>query len=178
MFADTEPARAILRTCLGNVYLLFTRCLGPGVDPTTDHKGWGVPMSGATILVVDDEPQIRRTLRTTLANVGYMVVEARSGEQALESLREEQPELVLMDVNMPGLGGVQACREMREHSDVAIIMLTVRDTEWDKIQALDAGADDYVVKPFSMDELMSRIRAALRRTSSAEPLPSFVSKEL
>ena len=135
-------------------------------------------MSGATILVVDDEPQIRRTLRTTLSNVGYMVIEARSGEQALESLREERPELVLLDVNMPGLGGVEACREIREHSDVAIIMLTVRDTERDKIRALDAGADDYVVKPFSMDELISRIRAALRRTSCAEPLPSFVSDDL
>jgi two-component system KDP operon response regulator KdpE len=135
-------------------------------------------MSGATILVVDDEPQIRRTLRTTLSNVGYMVIEARSGEQALESLREERPELVLLDVNMPGLGGVEACREIREHSDVAIIMLTVRDTEQDKIRALDAGADDYVVKPFSMDELISRIRAALRRTSCAEPLPAFVSDDL
>jgi two-component system, OmpR family, KDP operon response regulator KdpE len=134
-------------------------------------------MSGATILVVDDEPQIRRTLRITLANIGYMVIEARSGEQALETLREERPELVLLDVNMPGLGGVQACREIRERPDVAIIMLTVRDAERDKIQALDAGADDYVVKPFSMDELISRIRAALRRTST-EPLPSFVSDDL
>ena len=135
-------------------------------------------MSGATILVVDDEPQIRRTLRTTLSNNGYMVIEARNGEQALETLREERPELVLLDVNMPGLGGVRACREIRERSDVAIIMLTVRDTERDKIQALDAGADDYVVKPFSMDELISRIRAALRRTSSTEPLTSFVSNDL
>jgi two-component system, OmpR family, KDP operon response regulator KdpE len=135
-------------------------------------------MSGATILVVDDEPQIRRTLRTTLANVGYMVIEARSGEQALESLRQERPELVLLDFNMPGIGGVQTCREMREHSDVAIIVLTVRDAERDKIQALDAGADDYVVKPFGMHELISRIRAALRRTSSAEPLQPFVSDDL
>jgi two-component system KDP operon response regulator KdpE len=135
-------------------------------------------MSGATILVVDDEPQIRRALRTTLANMGYMVIEARSGEQALETLQGERPELVLLDINMPGAGGVQVCREIREHSDVAIIMLTVRDTERDKIEALDVGADDYVVKPFGMNELISRIRAALRRTSSAEPLPSFVSDNL
>jgi two-component system, OmpR family, KDP operon response regulator KdpE len=135
-------------------------------------------MSGATILVVDDEPQIRRTLRATLANMGYMVIEARSGEQALETLQGERPELVLLDINMPGAGGVQVCREIREHSDVAIIMLTVRDTERDKIEALDVGADDYVVKPFGMNELISRIRAALRRTSSAEPLPSFVSDNL
>src|ERR1700722_8472430 len=135
-------------------------------------------MTGATILVVDDEPQIRRTLRTTLASIGYMVIEARDGEQALKALREERPQLILLDVNMPGLGGVQACREIREHSDVAIIMLTVRDTERDKIQALDAGADDYVVKPFSIEELTSRIRAALRRTTSSEPVSSFVSKDL
>jgi two-component system KDP operon response regulator KdpE len=135
-------------------------------------------MSGTTILVVDDEPQIRRTMRTTLASEGYIVIEARSGEEALETLREERPQLVLLDVNMPGLGGLRACREIREHSEVAIIMLTVRNTEQDKVLALDAGADDYVVKPFSMEELIARIRAALRRTSNVEKLSSFVSSEL
>jgi two-component system KDP operon response regulator KdpE len=135
-------------------------------------------MSTTTILVVDDEPQIRRVMRTTLSSNGYAVVEAKSGEEALEVLRKEHPDLVLLDVNMPGMGGLKACREIRDQSDLAIIMLTVRDTEHDKVLALDAGADDYVVKPFSMEELLARIRAALRRTSSAEPIPSYVSDDL
>ncbi len=135
-------------------------------------------MSSATILVVDDEPQIRRVMRTTLASNGYSVIEARSGEEALEMLRTDQPDLILLDVNMPGMGGLEACREMREHSDVAIIVLTVRNTEQDKVLALDAGADDYVVKPFSMEELLARIRAALRRTGSAEDVAPYTSNEL
>ncbi len=135
-------------------------------------------MSTATVLVVDDEPQIRRVMRTTLSSNGYAVVEARSGEEALEVLRKENPELILLDVNMPGIGGLEACREIRAQSDVAIIMLTVRDTERDKVLALDAGADDYVVKPFSMEELLARIRAAMRRTGSAEPVPTFISSDL
>jgi two-component system KDP operon response regulator KdpE len=132
----------------------------------------------ATILVVDDEPQIRRVMRTTLASSGYTVLEARSGEEALELMQKERPELVLLDVNMPGMGGLAACREIRDRSDAAIIVLTVRNTEKDKVMALDAGADDYVVKPFGMEELLARIRAALRRTASAEPVPAFVSNDL
>jgi two-component system KDP operon response regulator KdpE len=135
-------------------------------------------MSNPTILVVDDEPQIRRVMRTSLSTHGYVVIEARSGEEALEILRKERPDLVLLDLNMPGIGGLQTCREIRDQSDVAIIMLTVRNTENDKVLALDAGADDYVAKPFSMDELFARIRAALRRTASGEPVPTFVSNEL
>jgi two-component system, OmpR family, KDP operon response regulator KdpE len=135
-------------------------------------------MSAATILVVDNEPQIRRVMRTTLSSNGYTVTEARSGEEALEVLRQERPELVLLDVNMPGMGGLAACREIRETSDVAIIMLTVRDTEQDKVLALDAGADDYVVKPFGMEELLARIRAALRRTACGEPVPAYISDDL
>ncbi len=135
-------------------------------------------MSTPTILVVDDEPQIRRVMRTTLSSNGYSVVEAKSGEEALEMMRKERPELVLLDVNMPGMGGLETCREIRDQSDVAIIMLTVRNTEHDKVLALDAGADDYVVKPFSVEELLARIRAALRRTTSAEPIPSYVSDDL
>ena len=117
-------------------------------------------------------------MRTTLSSNGYAVIEAKSGEEALEMLRKERPELVLLDVNMPGIGGLEACREIRDGSDVAIIMLTVRNTEHDKVLALDAGADDYVVKPFSMEELLARIRAALRRTSSGEPIPTYVSSDL
>jgi two-component system KDP operon response regulator KdpE len=135
-------------------------------------------MSTATVLIVDDEPQIRRVMRTTLSSYGYAVIEARSGEEALELLRKERPELILLDMNMPGIGGLEACREIRDQSDVAIIMLTVRDTEHDKVIALDAGADDYVVKPFRMDELLARIRAAMRRTTFAEAVPKYVSSDL
>jgi len=128
-------------------------------------------MSAGRILVVDDEPQIRRVMRTTLAAHGYEVADARSGEQALEEIRAEKYDLVLFDVNMPGMGGVEACRAIRRDSEAAIIMLTVRNTEEDKVEALDAGADDYVTKPFSTPELLARIRAALRRAPSSDSLP-------
>jgi two-component system, OmpR family, KDP operon response regulator KdpE len=120
-------------------------------------------MTSGTILIVDDEPQIRRVLRTTLSAEGYEVVDARSGEDALLRVREDHFDLILLDLNMPGMGGLEACRELRAKSDVAIIMLTVRSEEADKVKALDAGADDYITKPFSMPELLARIRAALRR---------------
>lgn len=120
-------------------------------------------MSTGRILVVDDEPQIRRVLRTTLAAQGYEVFDARTGEDALVAIREQRFDLVLLDMNMPGMGGLAACREIRAGSDAAIIMLTVRNTEQDKVTALDAGADDYITKPFGIPELSARIRAALRR---------------
>jgi two-component system KDP operon response regulator KdpE len=124
-------------------------------------------MTGARILVVDDEPQIRRVLKSALAAQGYETFDVRSGEDALEAIRERRFDLVLLDVNMPGMGGLEACRQIRPTSDVAIIMLTVRDAEQDKVAALDAGADDYVTKPFSTPELLARIRAALRRLPMA-----------
>jgi len=120
-------------------------------------------MSAGRILVVDDEPQIRRIMRTTLTGAGYEVDDAKTGEQGLAKLREFRPDLVLLDINMPGMGGINACRIIRENSNLAIIMLTVRNTEKDKVEALDAGADDFVVKPFNTPELLARIRAALRR---------------
>jgi two-component system KDP operon response regulator KdpE len=120
-------------------------------------------MTSAKILVVDDEPQIRRIMRTTLTAAGYAVFDARSGEEALDAVREQRFDLVLLDVNMPGIGGLEACRSIRSTSDTAIIMLTVRSAAEDKVAALDAGADDYVTKPFGMPELLARIRAALRR---------------
>jgi two-component system, OmpR family, KDP operon response regulator KdpE len=120
-------------------------------------------MSTARILVVDDDPQIRRVLRTALVAQGYEAVDARNGEEAIERMREDKPDLVILDVNMPRMNGLETCRIVRTTSDVPIIMLTVRDTEADKIEALDAGADDYVTKPFSSPELLARIRAALRR---------------
>jgi len=135
-------------------------------------------MSSAKILVVDDAPQVRRVMRTSLTAQGYTVLEARDGEQALESVRETPPDLILLDVNMPRMDGVTACREIRRSSAVPIIMLTVRDAERDKVAALDAGADDYVVKPFGMPELLARIRAALRRTTQPEDLPALVTRDL
>ncbi len=124
-------------------------------------------MSAGRILVVDDEPQIRRIMRTTLTGAGYEVDDAKTGEEALEKLRDYHPDLVLLDMNMPGMGGLAACREIRAGTGVGIIMLTVRNTEADKVQALDAGADDFVNKPFSTPELLARIRAALRRVPAS-----------
>jgi len=120
------------------------------------------------ILVVDDEPQIRRVLRTLLSAGGYTMMEARRAEEAIEKIRQEPPDLVILDINMPGIGGLEGCREIREASDVPIIMLSVRGSERDKVRALDAGADDYVVKPFSSEELLARIRANLRRSGQGD----------
>jgi two-component system KDP operon response regulator KdpE len=118
----------------------------------------------ARILVVDDDPQIRRVMRVTLTGQGYEVDDARNGEAALDRLRDHRFDLVLLDMNMPGMGGLETCRAIRAGSEVAIIMLTVRDSDVDKVEALDAGADDYVTKPYNAPELLARIRAALRRT--------------
>jgi two-component system, OmpR family, KDP operon response regulator KdpE len=122
-----------------------------------------VSTSSAKILVVDDDPQIRRVLRTSLTSQGYILTDARSGEEALLKIREDRFDLILLDVNMPGMGGLEACRQIRAVSEAAIIMLTVRNAEQDKVAGLDAGADDYVTKPFGMTELLARIRANLRR---------------
>ena len=135
-------------------------------------------MSNGMILVVDDEPQIRRVMRTALTAQGYAVMEARSGEEALERVRAARPDLVLLDVNMPGMSGIETCKEIRSGSEVPIVMLTVRNSERDKVSALDAGADDYVVKPFGIEELLARIRATLRRAVPAEAMPKFTSSEL
>jgi two-component system KDP operon response regulator KdpE len=124
-------------------------------------------MSTGKILVVDDEPQIRRVMRVILAGENYEVVEARSGEAALLRFREFLPDLVLLDLNMPGMSGLEACRTIRETSDVPIVVLTVRHEEEEKVEALDAGADDYVTKPFGKKELLARIRAALRRSPAS-----------
>jgi two-component system, OmpR family, KDP operon response regulator KdpE len=135
-------------------------------------------MPSQTILIVDDEPQIRRVMLTTLSSHGYSVVEAKSGEEGLDLIRTDHPDLVILDVNLPGISGLETCREIRASSDVPIIMLTVRNSERDKVQALDAGADDYVVKPFGVEELMARIRASLRRAAPGDATPSFVSEDL
>lgn len=128
-------------------------------------------MSAPRILVVDDEPQIRRIMRTTLTSAGYEVDDAKSGEQALVKVREYRPDLVLLDINMPGMGGLETCRELRADRNIAILMLTVNNTEAAKVEALDAGADDFISKPFSTPELLARIRAALRRVPSSHAAP-------
>src|SRR5437879_2100049 len=97
-------------------------------------------MTGASILIVDDEAQIRRVLRSTLSSQGYVIMEAKTGEEAVEALRKEKPDLVLLDVNMPGIGGIEACREIRRASEGPIIMLTVRKAEMEKMLELDASA--------------------------------------
>ena len=134
-------------------------------------------MSASTILVVDDEPQIRRVLRSTLSFRGYEIVESSTGEQALELAPKVKPDLILLDVNLPGISGIETCRELRRFTAVPIIMLTVRNAERDKVVALDAGADDYVTKPFGIEELLARVRASLRRHSAEEAIPPFQSKD-
>ncbi|MGD0940422.1 MAG: response regulator transcription factor [Terracidiphilus sp.] len=124
-------------------------------------------MKNPSILIVDDEPQIRRVIKAALSKQGYIVADAHSGEAALDMFREERFDMVILDRNMPGIGGLETCRAIRDTSDIGIIMLTVRKAEKDRIEALDAGADDYVTKPFSMPELSARIRANLRRVPSA-----------
>jgi two-component system KDP operon response regulator KdpE len=120
-------------------------------------------LSAGRILVIDDEPQIRRIMRETLTSAGYEVEDAKNGMEGLERLRQFRPDLVLLDINMPEMGGIEVCKAIRSGSTIAIIMLTVRKSEADKVAALDAGADDFVTKPFSTPELLARVRAALRR---------------
>jgi len=131
-------------------------------------------LSAGRIIVIDNQPKIRRFMRATLVAEGYEVDEAKTGEEALETIRESRPDLAVLDMNMPGMGGLATCRAIRKDTDIAIIMLTVRNSEEDKVAALDAGADDFVTKPFSTPELMARIRAALRRVPSAQSCPKKV----
>jgi two-component system KDP operon response regulator KdpE len=120
-----------------------------------------------TILLIDDEPQIRRVLRASLTSHGASVLDVQNGEEALSLLRNQTVDLILLDMNMPGMGGLETCRAIRNGWDIPIIIVSVRESDKDKVEALDAGADDFVSKPFSFDELMARIRAALRRSGFA-----------
>jgi two-component system KDP operon response regulator KdpE len=131
-------------------------------------------------LVIDDDPQIRRALRAGLERNGYTVALAASGEEGLDAAAEAAPEVVILDLAMPGIDGLEVCRQLREWSSVPIIVLSVREGEKEKIAALDLGADDYLTKPFSLDELLARLRAVLRRTGSAEEpeAPSFSAGDL
>jgi two-component system KDP operon response regulator KdpE len=120
------------------------------------------------ILVVDDEPQITRVLRRSLTSHGYDVRSAADGESALETFGDWRPDLVITDLSMPNVNGIELCRRLRKLSAVPIVVLSVKGEEKTKVEALDAGADDYVTKPFGMDELLARIRAALRRTTEPQ----------
>lgn len=121
------------------------------------------------ILVVDDESQITRVLRTVLSGHGYIVRTAGDGDEALEVMRGWTPDLVITDMSMPNMGGLELCRRIRSKSAVPIIVLSVRGEEKPKVDALDSGADDYVTKPFNMNELVARVRASLRRASRPAP---------
>ena len=120
------------------------------------------------ILAVDDEPQILRAVRTSLAARGHEVLTAPNGETALDTLSSSEVDLVILDLGLPGIDGVEVIRRLRSWSAVPVIVLSVRDAQSDKVAALDAGADDYVTKPFGMDELQARMRAVLRRRGPAE----------
>ena len=125
-------------------------------------------MSGGRVLVVDDEPQILRALETTLRGAGYEVDVAATGERALVTAAVRPPEAVILDLVLPGKSGIEVCRELREWTQIPIVILSAVGEEREKVAALDAGADDYVTKPFGVAELLARLRAALRRTAPAE----------
>ena len=120
------------------------------------------------ILIVDDEAQIRRVLRTSLAAHRYEVRVAADGEAAIDTFHDSKPDLIITDLSMPEKNGIELCREIRKISNVPIIVLSVKGEEKTKVEALDAGADDYITKPFGMDELLARVRAALRRLPDLE----------
>ncbi|HEX8711745.1 MAG TPA: response regulator transcription factor [Terracidiphilus sp.] len=126
--------------------------------PTEAGKG--------NILVVDDEPQITRVLKTTLSSQGYTTRTARDGKEALQAMKDWIPDLVITDLRMPNMDGLDLCRHIREQSQVPIIVLSVKGEEKTKVEALDAGADDYVTKPFNINELLARVRAGLRRVTA------------
>jgi two-component system KDP operon response regulator KdpE len=123
------------------------------------------------VLVVDDEPQIRRALRTSLEAHGYEVVAVGTGEEGVLSAAETAPDLVLLDLGLPDIDGTEVIRRVRTFSEVPVIVLSVREAQQDKVAALDAGADDYVIKPFGMEELLARARAAMRRAGPEDPSP-------
>ena len=129
------------------------------------------------VLVVDDEPQIRRALATNLKARDYEVEQAATGEEALEVAATTHPDVVILDIGLPGIDGIEVVRGLRGWTEVPIIILSVREGEPDKVAALDAGADDYVTKPFGMDELLARLRAAIRRAAPAGEEPRVVTDD-
>jgi len=137
-------------------------------------------MSNAStrVLVVDDEAPIRRFLRAALTAHGYEVLEARNGQEALSALTAQRPDLLILDLGLPDMEGLEVTRRLREWSNIPIIILSVREGEADKVATLDAGADDYLTKPFGVGELLARLRAAMRRTAPTADEPAFTIGEL
>ena len=130
------------------------------------------------VLVVDDEPAVRRFLRSSLQTRGYQISEAQTGEEAISSVAASRPDIILLDIGLPDLSGVEVTRVLREWCSIPIIMLSVRDQEQDKVAALDAGADDYLTKPFGLNELLARLRASLRRVQQNPDEPVLSSGPL
>ena len=124
-------------------------------------------MSTTKVLIVDDAPQTRRVLRVALISRGFEVTDASNGEDALESLRHYAPDVILLDLKMPGMGGLETCRQIRDRSEVPIVIVSGRKAQREKVEALETGADDYVTKPLGIDELVARIHAVIRRPSVA-----------
>ena len=122
----------------------------------------------AQILVVDDEPRYVRLMEANLVSAGYKVITASTGQEAVDAVDANRPDLVLLDVMMPGIDGIEACERIRKFSTVPIVMVTARGDERDRVRGLDVGADDYIVKPYSVTELLARVRAVLRRAQFAE----------
>ena len=127
------------------------------------------------VLIVDDEPSLRKALRTSLGASGFEVSEARNGEDAMGLLRSDAFDLVLLDINMPGISGIETCRRIRDFSPkIGIVMVTVRDSEDDKVRSLETGADDFITKPFRLRQLVARLRAVLRRIKTESVSPDSV----
>jgi two-component system KDP operon response regulator KdpE len=139
---------------------------------------WRLVMSSVKVLVVDDEASIRRFLRVTLTSQSYVVLEATSGKEALARVTEDKPDIIILDLGLPDIDGIEVTHLLREWTRMPIIILSVRGAENDKIAALNAGADDYLTKPFGVGELLARLRAALRRTAKTPDDPVFTSGNL
>ncbi len=135
-------------------------------------------MPDERVLIVDDEPAIRRFLRVTLTAQAYNIIEAASGQEALERATADKPDIIVLDIGLPDINGIEVTRLLRQWTQIPIIILSVRGAESDKIAALDAGADDYLTKPFGVGELLARLRAALRRAAQTTNEPIFQSGSL
>jgi two-component system KDP operon response regulator KdpE len=135
-------------------------------------------MPNERVLIVDDEPAIRRFLRVTLTAQAYNILEAASGQEALSKATADKPDIIVLDIGLPDINGIEVTRLLRQWTQIPIIILSVRGAESDKIAALDAGADDYLTKPFGVGELLARLRAALRRAAQTTSEPVFTSGNL
>jgi two-component system KDP operon response regulator KdpE len=134
--------------------------------------------SGAQVLIVDDEPQIRRFLRISLESNGYLIHETETGQEAITKTAQLRPDLVILDMGLPDMDGLDVLKRLREWTQTPVIILSVRDSDRDKVAALDAGADDYLTKPFSVEELMARIRTAQRHAQPHQEEAIFTSGQL